>query len=73
MKIALIAGARPNFMKVAPIMQALHLYQSHRAESIHTAYSCLAARQDMSERSSGIFGSQAGYLDELREASCDPA
>jgi UDP-N-acetylglucosamine 2-epimerase (non-hydrolysing) len=30
MKIAIIVGARPNFMKVAPIMEALRLYQTDR-------------------------------------------
>src|ERR1039458_2762987 len=28
MKITLIAGARPNFMKIAPIIKSIHLAQS---------------------------------------------
>ena len=28
MKITIIAGARPNFMKIAPLMRSIHLAQS---------------------------------------------
>ena len=33
MKITLIAGARPNFMKVAPIIKAIKAFNESKVES----------------------------------------
>jgi UDP-N-acetylglucosamine 2-epimerase (non-hydrolysing) len=50
MKVVVVAGARPNYMKVAPIMEALRLCQSDRADLstllVHTGQHY---DQDMSE------------------------
>ena len=35
-RIAVIAGARPNFMKAAPLMEALNSYQRFDARLVHT-------------------------------------
>jgi UDP-N-acetylglucosamine 2-epimerase (non-hydrolysing) len=36
MKIACVAGARPNFMKVGPVIEALAKYPAHETVLIHT-------------------------------------
>jgi UDP-N-acetylglucosamine 2-epimerase (non-hydrolysing) len=49
MKIIVIAGARPNFMKVGPIMEALRLHRSDRADlSIVLVHTGQHYDQDMS-------------------------
>ncbi len=35
-KIILVAGARPNFMKIAPILREIEKYDELRAVLVHT-------------------------------------
>jgi UDP-N-acetylglucosamine 2-epimerase (non-hydrolysing) len=50
MKFIVVAGARPNFMKVAPIREALRLSQSNRADlSVQLVHTGQHYDQDMSE------------------------
>jgi UDP-N-acetylglucosamine 2-epimerase (non-hydrolysing) len=52
MHITLIAGARPNFMKIAPIIHALHKVQ---AEGSSLRYSLVHTGQHYDEKMSGQF------------------
>ncbi|MDF3028509.1 MAG: UDP-N-acetylglucosamine 2-epimerase [Fluviicola sp.] len=52
MHITLIAGARPNFMKIAPIIHALHKIQ---AEGSSLRYSLVHTGQHYDEKMSGQF------------------
>lgn len=47
MKITIIAGARPNFMKIAPFMRAIHAAKA-AGESIHARLVYTGSRQDKS-------------------------
>jgi UDP-N-acetylglucosamine 2-epimerase (non-hydrolysing) len=50
MKVIVVAGARPNYMKVAPIMEALRLCQSDRTDlSVVLVHTGQHYDQDMSE------------------------
>ena len=57
MKIDLIAGARPNFMKVAPIIDAIKIAQSH-GENIK--YRLVHTGQHYDKNMSGSFFEQLG-------------
>lgn len=55
--IDIIAGARPNFMKIAPIIKALH---KHRDKGGMLRYRLVHTGQHYDERMSGDFFSQLG-------------
>lgn len=50
-RIVLVAGARPNFMKIAPIMEALKVYPNFTVNLVHTG-------QHYDERMSQLFFKQ---------------
>ena len=56
MKLLLVAGARPNFMKVAPLMKAIHAHNS-KHEDGNGRIDCILVHtgQHYDERMSGIF------------------
>lgn len=53
MKILSVAGARPNFMKIAPIIEAFRAYPSIESLLVHTG-------QHYDERMSGLFFRELG-------------
>ena len=53
MKIVLVAGARPNFMKIAPLMGAIKKHPSMQPVLVHTG-------QHYDERMSGLFFHELG-------------
>ena len=56
MKILLVAGARPNFMKIAPIIDAIKLYNSTIHNSLFTIhYKLLHTGQHYDDRMSRLF------------------
>src|SRR5512134_190490 len=55
--IDIIAGARPNFMKIAPVIRAL---DAHRAEGGPLRYRLVHTGQHYDSRMSGEFFSQLG-------------
>jgi UDP-N-acetylglucosamine 2-epimerase (non-hydrolysing) len=61
MKLLLVAGARPNFMKVAPLMKAIRGHNANR-ESGNGRVECILVHtgQHYDERMSGIFFSELG-------------
>jgi UDP-N-acetylglucosamine 2-epimerase (non-hydrolysing) len=56
MKLLLVAGARPNFMKVAPLIKAIHMHNSS-PEDGNGRIDCILVHtgQHYDERMSGIF------------------
>ena len=50
--ITIIAGARPNFMKVAPI---IHVIKRRKAEGVNIDYSLVHAGQHYDKKMSGDF------------------
>ena len=52
-KIILVAGARPNFMKIAPILRALESYPQVQPILVHTG-------QHYDENMSGSFFKERG-------------
>ena len=57
MKITLVAGARPNFMKIAPIIKAI---QSAQSEGIDIAYRLVHTGQHYDKKMSGDFFEELG-------------
>ena len=57
MKVTLIAGARPNFMKIAPIIHAMQQAQSEGAD---LTYRLVHTGQHYDKKMSGDFFSQLG-------------
>jgi UDP-N-acetylglucosamine 2-epimerase (non-hydrolysing) len=57
MKITIVAGARPNFMKIAPIIKAIHC---RRSESNHMEYRLVHTGQHYDKKMSGDFFEQLG-------------
>ncbi len=57
MKIDLIAGARPNFMKIAPIIDAIHKAQEHHQ---NIEYRLIHTGQHYDEKMSGSFFQELG-------------
>ena len=57
MKITLIAGARPNFMKIAPIIKAI---ESSRSEEKKISYRIVHTGQHYDKNMSGDFFEQLG-------------
>ncbi len=55
--IDIIAGARPNFMKIAPIIRAL---EARRAQGSHLRYRLVHTGQHYDQRMSGDFFAQLG-------------
>jgi UDP-N-acetylglucosamine 2-epimerase len=53
MKLLCIAGARPNFMKVAPLMEAFRRHPGIKAKLVHTG-------QHYDQTMSGLFFRQLG-------------
>src|SRR5665213_257983 len=57
MKITLVSGARPNFMKIAPIIKAIKLAQSEGKE---ITYRLVHTGQHYDKKMSGDFFEQLG-------------
>jgi UDP-N-acetylglucosamine 2-epimerase (non-hydrolysing) len=57
MEISIIAGARPNFMKIAPIIEAIE-QQQHKGHSLH--YRLVHTGQHYDKKMSGNFFEQLG-------------
>lgn len=57
-KIILIAGARPNFMKVAPLMDELIGNKNFEAVLVHTG-------QHYDTKMSGLFSSSLAFLNQI--------
>ncbi len=57
-KIILIAGARPNFMKIAPLMDELIGNESFKAVLVHTG-------QHYDAKMSGLFLNNLAFLNQI--------
>jgi UDP-N-acetylglucosamine 2-epimerase (non-hydrolysing) len=61
LKIFIIAGARPNFMKVAPIIQQMRRYSADESnKDIHLEYQLIHTGQHYDEKMSDIFFTELG-------------
>ena len=60
MKLLIIAGARPNFMKVAPLIKAIQRHNSQASPARRVDYSLIHTGQHYDERMSDIFFSELG-------------
>ena len=61
LKILIIAGARPNFMKVAPIIKAITVYNSQRsAGGVRLDFSLVHTGQHYDQKMSDIFFEELG-------------
>lgn len=60
MKLSIIAGARPNFMKIAPIIDAI---KAKQAEGINIHYRLIHTGQHYDKKMSGNFFEQLGIPD----------
>ena len=58
--LTLVAGARPNFMKIAPI---IHAIQKAQAESVDIRYRLVHTGQHYDEKMSGLFFKELGIPD----------
>ena len=67
MKIAIIAGARPNFMKIAPIIRAIHAKQSNKSP---ITYSLVHTGQHYDAAMSGNFFLQLGIPEPNVNLNC---
>jgi UDP-N-acetylglucosamine 2-epimerase (non-hydrolysing) len=67
MKIIIVAGARPNFMKIAPIIRALHEEQS---KSSNLTYSLIHTGQHYDAAMSGNFFLQLGIPEPNVNLNC---
>ena len=60
MKITLIAGARPNFMKIAPLIKAIEKYNEQKVESGKIAYRLVHTGQHYDKNMSDTFFEELG-------------
>ena len=60
MKITLIAGARPNFMKIAPLIKAIKKYNEQKVESGKIAYRLVHTGQHYDKNMSDTFFEELG-------------
>ena len=58
MRICIVAGARPNFMKIAPIVKAIDTHNCTKAERIE--YFVVHTGQHYDEKMSNIFFNELG-------------
>ena len=59
MKIDIIAGARPNFMKIAPIIEAI---QNHQTKGSSISFRLIHTGQHYDKNMSGSFFKDLGLL-----------
>ena len=60
MKITLIAGARPNFMKIAPLIKAIEQFNEQKVESGKIAYRLVHTGQHYDKNMSNTFFEELG-------------
>lgn len=60
MKITLIAGARPNFMKIAPLIKAIEQFNEQKVESGKIAYRLVHTGQHYDKNMSDTFFEELG-------------
>ena len=60
MKITLIAGARPNFMKIAPLIKAIEKFNEQKVESGKIAYRLVHTGQHYDKNMSDTFFEELG-------------
>ena len=60
MNITLIAGARPNFMKIAPLIKAIELFNEQKVESGKIAYRLVHTGQHYDKNMSDTFFEELG-------------
>jgi UDP-N-acetylglucosamine 2-epimerase (non-hydrolysing) len=59
-KLVFIAGARPNFMKVAPLIKCVHAYDQDAASPVKLAFRLVHTGQHYDRRMSDVFFGELG-------------